>query len=57
MIARCRKATAAIYVKDGNMEHFFIRSIAEILWSADSLGLECDLDYLVSFLENHNQQS
>ena len=34
-----------------------IANIAEILWSADSLGLECDLDYLISFLENHNQQS
>ena len=26
MIVRCRKATTAIYVKDGNMEHFFIRT-------------------------------
>lgn len=33
-----------------------VANIAEILWSADSLGLDCDLDYLVSFLENHNQQ-
>ena len=32
-------------------------SIAEILWSADSLGLECDLDQLMSFIEKQNQQS
>ena len=31
-----------------------IANIAEVLWSADSLGLECDLDYLVSFLESKN---
>ncbi len=30
MVVKCKKGKAPVYVKDGNMEHFFIRTGAAI---------------------------